>query len=148
MQAPQGLYCGGWGEARITAVTAMPNGNLAVAGVTSSPDLPSANGLQAVYGGGASDAFVAQFSADLQKLLYGTFVGGTGAEESLALASNVFNELLVGGWTNSADFPASGGLDAACGRGAGDGFLVNPESGGSPIYSHCDGGTGRGLSTP
>ena len=141
-QSAQGLFFGGSGDDQIAALKVMPNGSVGLAGMTSSPDLPVPNAAQPTYGGGSSDAFVAQFSADLQTLQYATFWGGSGAEESLAIAANGFDELLVGGWTNSSDFPVNGDSIAPCGRGADDGFLVHLDSTGQPIYATCYGGSG------
>lgn len=139
----QGLYFGGSGDDRINAIAAMPNGNVAVAGATSSPDLTFPSAFQPAYGGGDSDAFVAQFSGNLQSLVQGSFVGGSGADEALALATTSFDELLIGGWTNSTDFPTSGGASLSpCGNGPSDGFIVHVDSAGQPVYSACYGGSG------
>src|ERR1035441_8195288 len=43
-------------------------------------DLPTRNALQASYGGGDMDGFLAAFSPDGSKLCYGTYVGGNGRD--------------------------------------------------------------------
>ena len=59
---------GGSGTDRGVAITTSRT-NLLVAGVTSSADLPVVNPTQAAYGGGASDAFLAEFPLDLSRLV-------------------------------------------------------------------------------
>src|SRR5205814_8521760 len=118
----EAAYPGGSGEDRITAIALMPNGNLAVAGVTSSSDLFAADGVQGSFAGGTSDGFIAQYSSDLQKVVSSAYLGGAGAEEPIALVTNPFNELLVGGWTNSSDFPLTDAIAVPCGNGPEYGF--------------------------
>src|SRR5262249_45395464 len=48
-----------------------------LAGATSSQDLPLLNAVQPAYGGGSSDAFLAQFTPDLSKLISCTYIGGS-----------------------------------------------------------------------
>src|SRR5439155_17440052 len=62
LQPLAGRYFGGSGDDRIAALALMPNGNVAVAGTTSSSDLTLPGAVQSAYGGGVADAFVAQFS--------------------------------------------------------------------------------------
>jgi hypothetical protein len=142
-QPAAGIYLGGSADDRVTALALLPNGNLAAAGVTSSTDLPVAHALQSAYGGGESDGFLAQFSPDLKTLLSATYLGGSGAEEPLALATNNFNEVLAGGWTTSPDFPVTAGLESSCGRGAQDGFLAHFDTSGQSIFATCYGGKGN-----
>ena len=69
-------------------------------------------------------------------------IGGAGDEEPLSLATNQFNELLVGGWTSSTDFPLTAPLQSQYGGGASDGFLYHLDSGGHTIWSTYFGGSG------
>jgi hypothetical protein len=142
LQPAQGLFFGGSGNDRITGLTAMPSGDLGIAGTTSSSDLEVMGGPQTMYGGGASDAFIAAFSPDLQTLRFATFFGGSGADEALAITANRFDELLVGGWTNSADFPVSANPVSSCGNGPDDGFLVHLDARVQVVYATCYGGSG------
>ena len=139
LQFEQGAYFGGSGDDRVSAITAMANGNLAAAGTTSSSDLAFSNALQSSFGGGNSDAFLAVLSGDLQTVMAGTYLGGSGDEEALALAGNSFNELLVGGWTNSPNFPTSGSVLSPCGGGLEQGFLAHLDANLQPVYSTCFG---------
>jgi hypothetical protein len=133
---------GGSGSDQGVAVTVLPSGNVAVAGVTSSPDLPLKNPIQKAYGGGASDAFVAQFTPDLSALISSTYIGGSGADQATSIASSFPNTLFVGGWTASADFPTVNPLQSKFGGGPDDGFLVHFDDDGSVYEATYFGGSG------
>jgi ankyrin repeat protein len=85
-------------------------GNIYIAGNTTSDDFPSTSGVfQEKYNGGARDVFLAKFDSDLTKLVASTFLGGSG-DESLGRSlciDNKTNEIFVGGYTFSPDFPTS-----------------------------------------
>ena len=98
-----------------TSVRVDAQGAIHVAGNTPSIDFPMAgNSVQAQYGGGIMDAFVATLSANGTQLLYGTFLRGSGddfAEHRLWLEPDG-TELIIGGadyespWVTS-DFSTS-----------------------------------------
>jgi len=83
-------------------------GNIYIVGQTSSPDLPvTPDALQPRYGGGKSDGAMAIFSPDGARLLYCSYLGGSGDEmiRSVALGRN--GEVYLVGHTSSSDFPAT-----------------------------------------
>jgi hypothetical protein len=51
-------------------------GNIWLAGITSSPDLPTRGALQSRPGGGGTGGFVAAFSPDLKNLCFSSYHGG------------------------------------------------------------------------
>ena len=109
-------------------------GDLIIAGYTASPDFPATPGAgDDRYCGGAMDAFVMKLAGADGRQLWCRFLGGAGADIALALAPGGGGDLLVGGATQSADFPASpgacdrklsGGVDAFVAKLAGDGRLL------------------------
>ena len=139
--ADAALY-GGSGEDSIAQLAAMPSGSLAVAGVTHSSDFTAAGAPVTGSLKGDSDVFLVKTSADLKTTIFGALIGGAGAEEPLSLATNSFNELLLAGWTTSADFPLNNPLQPQYGGGASDGFLYHVDSAGQPIFSTYYGGSG------
>ena len=103
-------YFGGSERDGVQALVLAADGDLLVAGTTWSADLPgTANGLQAAFGGGGYDGFVARLSGNLQTLLQSTYFGGRYRDGigSLVLAAD--GDLLVGGTTWSEDLPGTGG---------------------------------------
>jgi hypothetical protein len=71
-------------------------------GMTNSPDLPRRNPLQAAYGGGDFDGFLAALSSDGGKLCYGSYLGGNGHDtlEGLAVGGA---RIYASGITSSTD---------------------------------------------
>ncbi len=103
-----GSYLGGSGLDVTGGMAVDGSGNAYLTGWTESPtDWPIKNPIQATFGGGAQDAFVAQFdpaSAGASSLVYSTYLGGSGDDRGDDVAVNVADAHVVGS-TNSADFP-------------------------------------------
>jgi len=100
-------------------------GNIHVVGSTASPDWPlTANALQRRFGGGKDDGVLAVLSADGSKLLYSTYVGGSGEEVVRSIAFGSKGEVYLVGSTSSKDFPVTPGALQTDHRGNGDAFLI------------------------
>jgi len=56
-------------------VKVAPDGNVWIAGITHSDDLPMRNAIQSEYGGGDGDGFVAAFNSELTRLCFASFFG-------------------------------------------------------------------------
>src|SRR5438067_917186 len=103
-------YLGGSGDVfsgyDITWTTATDaNGNVYIAGDSNAPDFPvTANAVQKTYGDGGQDGFVAKFDKD-GKLLWSTFLGGSGWDGVNSLAVDANGNAVVTGVTESSDFP-------------------------------------------
>ena len=101
-----------WGINGQAAVEA-PNGDVLVWGTTASPDFPVPGGCQTVFGGAGSlnigDGFLARFSPEGRKLLYATYLGGSGGEDVKGLAVDGAGSAYVTGFVNSVDFPTTPG---------------------------------------
>jgi hypothetical protein len=82
-------------------------GNIWLAGMTASRDLPLKNPVQLSYGGGELDGFLAAFSPDLKKLCFSTYRGG--ADRDLMEGLDLFKTGFVAatGLTWSRDLPIS-----------------------------------------
>jgi hypothetical protein len=84
-------------------------GNIVIGSATRSSDMPTNEGAyQRKYGGGEADMYAAKLSADLKKILWCTYVGGSKNDwprGGLAL-DDQDNVYLVGG-ANSKDFPTT-----------------------------------------
>jgi hypothetical protein len=102
-------YFGGLGDDSINSIALDARGNLVVTGTTDSRNLPRESPLQANYGGGDRDVFVAKFDPSLRKLLFSTYLGGVAVEENATLALDLADFIYVAGDTFSTNFPVTPG---------------------------------------
>lgn len=87
---------------------ALINGDVMVAGHTSSPLFPTTSGVFDETYNGLSDGFLARFDGNLTTLQASTYLGGSNSELDLALTV-AGSHAYVAGTTKSADFPATPG---------------------------------------
>jgi Beta-propeller repeat len=84
------------------------SGNIHVTGITVSTNFPTKNAMQATYGGGEYDAFVAEINpsqAGAASLVYSTYLGGDDQDEAYGIAVDGSGNAYVTGFTYSLDFP-------------------------------------------
>jgi Calx-beta domain/Beta-propeller repeat len=114
-------YCrfvGGSGIDAGQALAADPDGTVVVVGTTTSSDLPVQAALQGIRGG-RTDGFVGRLTPG-GLLVYLTYLGGSGDDSALAVATDATGNVHVTGFTDSIDFPTlapwqpslAGGSDA------------------------------------
>lgn len=75
-----------------------------VVGSTNSADFPTLNPLQGIFRG-RLDAFITEFSAAGNSLVYSTYLGGSAAQQAEGIAVDSHGDAFVTGFTNSTDFP-------------------------------------------
>lgn len=110
-------YLGGSGPDDAHAIAVDSSGSVWIAGETVSTDFPvTPNALQNKVHGEVDlgpvrygDAFVAEFDPTGGKLLYSTYVGGSGPDGAFAVAVDSANSAYVTGGTRSPDFPTTAG---------------------------------------
>lgn len=117
-------------------------GNAYVAGVTASRDFPLANPVQASYGGGLLDGFVAKVKPDGTGLVYSTYLGGSDEDRAYRVMVDQAGRAHTTGLTASQDFPVR---DPVQEQHNGDGFdafvtTVAP-AGSSLVFSTYLGGS-------
>ncbi len=132
-------YLGGRQADAVTAVATDSSTNIYVAGWTESKDFPISGGIHPTFSGGI-DAFVMKFAASGQQLLWATYFGGSGDDRATSIAVDASGNVLVGGWTQSSNFPTSGGQNSF--GGVRDGFVVKLSTAGSNVFSSYLGGNG------
>ncbi len=106
-------YLGGSGPDSAQAITVDSTGGAHVVGTTSSPasdpfPITPNDGVQPVYGGGASDAFVVSIATTLSGEGagdYSTYLGGSGTDQGTGIAIDVYGAAYVAGATQSNNFP-------------------------------------------
>lgn len=135
-------YLGGGSDDKINALTLDVNDNIYVAGETLSPSFPLANAWRYEHGG-KIDAFVTKISADGSQLNYSTFLGGAQNDRVLAITVDGTGKVVIGGETNSSNFPVIGGGYQSTLQGKYDGFITRLRSTGiGADFSTYFGGTG------
>lgn len=87
-----------------------PMGNIYVAGTTNlgsfqGDSFPVVNAFQSTFGGNSQDAFVFKLNATGTALIYSTYLGGRGNETATGIAADGNGNVVVGGFTDSLNFP-------------------------------------------
>lgn len=111
-------------------------GDIYLAGITWSDDFPVTPAApQKHYGGGKSDGFLAGISSDGSRLIYSTFLGGSGAEWGEHRPALLMDGALIyTGTTNSKNFPTTPSAYQRRIRGSGGGFIAKL----SAHHTHLD----------
>lgn len=121
-------------------------GNVVIASATRSPDAPTTPGsFQRRFGGGPSDMLVAKLSANLDKLIWCTYVGGSGDDFPRGgLALDESDNVYVVGTTNSPNFPTTPGVLQPRLNGPRDSAIVKLKPDGSGlVFATLLGGSGE-----
>jgi hypothetical protein len=103
-------YLAGGSSDQGLAVSIDTAGNIFVAGETYSAAFPLANALQSACrpdrnGACSGDAFVAVFDPTGSHLEFGTYLGGSAADQARGIALDSQNAVYLAGATSSLDFP-------------------------------------------
>ncbi|MBK6314022.1 MAG: SBBP repeat-containing protein [Blastocatellia bacterium] len=117
-------YLGGAGRDAIRAVAVAPNGDVVVTGTTDSSSFPTVEPLQASPGGGG-DAFVTRLSPDGSTIRNSTYLGGSNADELLAVTTSAGGDIIAVGLTRSPDFNVVSPVQEACGGCVAPGFFAD-----------------------
>ena len=124
-------------------------GHIVITSATRSPDLPTTPGaFQRRYGGPPSDWMVAKLSADLRRLLWCTYIGGSSDDFPRGgLALDAEDNVYVGGGTASPNFPTTPGVLQREHRGSRDAAVVKLKADGSGLVwaTRLGGGDWDGL---
>lgn len=133
-------YLGGGRFDAVTSIAADGGGNVYVAGWTESGDFPALGGPQTANGGGV-DAFVAKLDVS-GRLVYCTYLGGTGDDRALGIAVDASGSAYVAGSTGSADFPVRNAIQQSLAGGR-DAFVAKlSPNGATLVFSTYLGGSG------
>src|SRR5205823_5334202 len=139
-------YFGGSGAENALGIGLDASGAIYVTGVTSSTDMPVKNAAQSTYGGGGQDGFVFALTPDGSDLVYSTYLGGTGFDQSRTIAVDADGNAYVAGNTDSPNFPLLNALQPNFGGGISDAFVTKLDRNGALVFSTYLGGHASGRS--
>jgi hypothetical protein len=136
-------YLGGNGADTANGIAIDGAGNAYVAGDTTSTSFPATAFQKTIRG--APDGFIAKLSADGSRLVYSTYLGGTGEDHLNAIAVDASGSAVLTGSTYSPDFPVANAVQANLAGGQ-DAFVTRLSADGkSLIFSTYLGGSGGML---
>ena len=102
-------YLGGSSDDGANAVAVDSAGEAYIAGYATSSDFPTVNAIQAAPGSSAGGSFVAKFDSTGGKLLYSTYLSGTGGwpftDAASSIAVDAQGSVWVAGQTGAVGFP-------------------------------------------
>lgn len=125
-------FFGGSGDDMLLSPVVDKTGNIYVVGETTSRDMPvTADALQKKLSQG-SDGYFGIISPDGSKLLYGTYLGGSGNDIVRSIAISKTGAVYLVGKTSSSDFPVTSQAFQTSIGGNSDGFIVKLTPGQQP----------------
>jgi hypothetical protein len=119
---------GGSGSDQANGLVVDSAGNVWLAGLTTSTNLPLVNALQGLLAGG-SDVFVATLNSTGEQLLYSSYLGGGSDDSAVTIGIDNKGSEVVGGVTQSSGFPTTGGVVQPAYAGSYDGFVFKLQTG-------------------
>lgn len=147
-------FIGGPGNESVHGLALDSNGNIIVAGVTSSTNLPTISTVvQPGYNGSTQDtitgdAFIASLQPSGSAVNWITYLGGSADDLAYGVAVDSSNNIYITGMTNSTNFPVkNAAYGTFLGAGGnklnplGDAFLTKLNSAGQLVYSTYFGGS-------
>ena len=121
-------YFGGPGREVLLSPVVDSHGNIYVVGSSGSAGLPTtADALQPLYGGGATDGVLLILGPDGSTVVYLTYLGGSGDELIRGIAIGPDDEVFLVGRTDSPNFPVTVGSLQSALAGDVDGFVTKLE---------------------
>ncbi|MBT1690659.1 DUF7948 domain-containing protein [Dawidia soli] len=116
-------------------------GNVYITSVTASGDFPVTGGFDQTYNGGLSDGVVTKLAPDLSAIVWSTYIGGAGLDAAYSIKFDKARNIVLGGGTSSADFPATPGSYQPVFGGIVDGWMARLSADGSALLQATYTGT-------
>jgi uncharacterized protein (TIGR03437 family) len=130
-------YLGGLNTDQANGIAVDAAGNIYVTGFTQSNDFPIVSAFQPQFGGYA-DAFVTKISADGAKILYSSFLGGSGYDVSSAIAVDSNGNAYIAGEVQGALSTLTSGFGTSCNADSSNAFLIKVSPGGDRmVFGGC-----------
>lgn len=133
-------YLGGTNVEIASSIKTTNDNYLVILGYTNSNDFPTSLGAYQTINAGQYDIFITKIDTN-GNIIWSTLFGGMGGELGIDLSIDLNNNILVGGQTNSSNFPSSPGAFQPLPLGGNDAFLAKFNSSGHLLWATCYGGT-------
>ncbi|WKZ15777.1 MAG: SBBP repeat-containing protein [Candidatus Jettenia caeni] len=134
------LYLGGNNYDTGNGIAVDTFGNAYVTGYTNSTNFPIVSAIHKSYAGGYHDAFITKINPSGNKLVYSTYLGGSGDDIGYEVAVDVSGNAYITGLTWSNNFPTTLPLYKNI-AGNNDVFITKLNTAGTVIYSTYLGGS-------
>ena len=139
-------YLGGTGSDDGKGIAVDHEGNVYIAGYTSSTDFPTVNPYDPFKTGFSEDVFVSKVNAAGTALVYSTYLGGTSTNRGHAIAVDTAGCAYVTGYTSSSNFPTWGSPFQPIKGLSSDAFVTKfSPAGNTLVYSSFLGGGGGDI---
>ncbi len=103
-------FLGGPGDDRAESIVSDSLGNSTITGYSGSQFPTTAGAFDRSYNGEDCDCFVARLSNTGARLIYSTYVGGSGYDDGHSILNGDSGSVFIGGITNSLNFPTTPGV--------------------------------------
>ena len=136
-------YLGGEGEEKIIDLVKLDEQNYIVAGHTNSFEFQSTPGAYSENVIGGEEFFITQFEKNSHKsnIVFSTFIGGIGDDIATVFDRDKEGNLIIAGYTNSADFPTKSAITQAPKGGIDGVYCKLTAEGNNMIFSSFLGGS-------
>lgn len=114
-------------------ITIDANGNVLIAGTSSSVDFPRLNASQQVFGG-KQDAVFSKFTSDLSAVVWSTYYGGSDEDAGYSIQVNSLGNVYACGGTKSTNL-FTPGANSNTNNGGIDGFIVSLNGASSTVIN-------------
>ncbi len=140
-------YYGGTSIDQGNSVATDANGNVYIAGSTSSATTIATTGAYHVVLSGTTDAFLAKLNSN-GAMQWSTYYGGSDIDEAFGVATDAAGDIYITGYTGSTSGIATAGAhQVTYGGGTYDVFLAKFRASGSLLWSTYYGGSDRDIAT-
>jgi Beta-propeller repeat len=124
-------YLGGSADEGIFGIGFDEDGNIYVAGETSSVDFPNKDAVQK-HVAGSYDVFVSKFDPTGSRLIYSTYLGGSAFDHAIGIRIDESGSAYIAGITQSPDFPVKNARQPTL-AGISNGFVAKLSPSGSEL---------------
>ncbi|MDG6224149.1 MAG: fibronectin type III domain-containing protein [Candidatus Thermoplasmatota archaeon] len=127
-------YLGGTGSDYAYGIAVDGNGSAYITGRTDSANYPTTSGSYSTTYNANRDVFVTKLGHNGTYLEYSTFVGGSELDTGYGIAIDDGDSAYVVGYTESSDFPTTGGAFDTNFNGATDAFAIKMNRNGTGLH--------------